>query len=137
MLFLDITFVISFLLFMFMRDYIQADTIVEKGMKMILTNICHTANALSAIYLIYLFANREAVLHFLNDKPILIRLSGYCYGVYIYQQFMLKILYDHTHLPFAVSAYWLPWIATVITIILSLLLCHYSLKTRLGKFLIG
>lgn len=133
-----ILFAISFLLFMVMRNFIQVgDSLVEKASMMILKNICHTTNALSAIYLIYSFANRESVLRFLSDKPILITLSGYCYGVYIYQQFILQLLYYHTQLPFVVSAYWLPWIATIITVSLSLLLCHFSLKTRIGRFLIG
>ena len=114
-----------------------ADTLIEKVIRVILTNSCHTANALSAIYLIYSFANHASVLRYLGTKPILVTLSGYCYGVYIYQQFILKILYYHTQLPFSVSVYVLPWIATAITIMLSLLLCHYSLKTRLGRFLIG
>ena len=131
-------FAISFLLFMAMRTYVQVgDSIMEKASMLILKNICHTTNALSAIYLIYSFANKQSVLHFLSNKPILITLSGYCYGVYIYQQFILKILYYQTQLPFVVNAYWLPWIATVATIVLSLLLCHFTLKTKIGRFLIG
>lgn len=131
-------FAISFLLFMAIRTYVQVgDSIMEKASILILKNICHTTNALSAIYLIYSLANAESVLRFLSDKPILITLSGYCYGVYIYQQFILKILYYQTQLPFVVNAYWLPWIATVVTIVLSLLLCHFTLKTKIGRFLIG
>ena len=131
-------FAISFLLFMAIRTYIQVgDSMVEKATMMILKNICHTTNALSAIYLIYSFANKQSVLHFLSNKPLLITLSSYCYGVYIYQQFILKILYYQTQLPFVVNAYWLPWIATVATIVLSLLLCHFTLTTKIGRFLIG
>lgn len=134
-----IIFIISFLIIMTIRYYNiqEVNTIVEKVSIMVLKNICHTANALSAIFLIYSFANRDVVLRFLNGKSILVTLSGYCYGVYIYQQFILKILYYNTRLPLLVSANWLPWIATAVTVMLSLLLCHYSLKTRLGRFLIG
>lgn len=134
-----IIFIVSFLLIMSMRyHYIrEVNSYIEKVSMMVINNICHTVNALSAIYLIYTFANRESVLRFLSGKSILITFSGYCYGVYIYQQFILKYLYYHTQLPLVVSVYWLPWIATAITVILSLLLCHYSLKTRLGRFLIG
>ena len=131
-------FAISFLLFMAIRTYVQVgDSIMEKASMQILKNICHTTNALSAIYLIYSFANKQSVLHFLSNKPILITLSGYCYGVYIYQQFILKILYYQTQLPFVVNVYWLPWIATVATLVLSLLLCNFTLKTKIGRFLIG
>lgn len=136
-LFATIVFSASFLFFMIIQDNIQAQTMVEKVMRMVLINSFHTANALSAIYLIYSFANAESVLRFLRDNPILITLSGYCYGVYIYQQFILKILYYQTQLPFVVNAYWLPWIATLATIVLSLLLCHFTLKTKIGRFLIG
>lgn len=131
-------FVVSFLLFMTIKTYIQpCDSFLEKTAKMVLTNSSHTINAWSAIYLLYVFANSEMALDYLAKKPIFVTLSGYCYGVYIYQQFILKILYYHTQLPFTVNVYWLPWIATVITTVISLLLCHYSLKTRIGRFLIG
>ena len=131
-------FAISFLLFMAIRTYVQVgDSLVDKASMLILKHLCQTTNALSAIYLIYSFANAESVLSFLSDKPILITLSGYCYGVYIYQEFILKILYYQTQLPFVVNAYWLPWIATIATIVLSLLLCHFTLKTKIGRFLIG
>ena len=133
-----VVFFASFLLYMVMRNNVQeGNSFMEKVLIIISTNMCHTSNALSAIYLIYIYANRESVLRFLSGKQILITLSGYCYGVYIYQQFILKLLYYRTQLPFVVNVYWLPWIAAGITIVLSLLLCHYSLKTRLGKFLIG
>lgn len=131
-------FAISFPLFMAIRTYVQVgDSLVDKASMLILKHLCQTTNALSAIYLIYSFANAESVLSFLSDKPILITLSGYCYGVYIYQEFILKILYYQTQLPFVVNAYWLPWIATIATIVLSLLLCHFTLKTKIGRFLIG
>ena len=131
-------FAISFPLFMAIRTYVQVgDSLVDKASMLILKHLCQTTNALSAIYLIYSFANAESVLRFLSDKPILITLSGYCYGVYIYQQFILNIIYYQTQLPFIVNAYWLPWIATLATIVLSLLLCHFTLKTKIGRFLIG
>lgn len=131
-------FIVSFLFFMTIRTYMQScNSFVEKATRMVLTNICHTTNALSAIYLIYVLANRKSVLAYLSNKPILITLSGYCYGVYIYQQFILNILYYNTQLPLFVSSYWLPWISTAITVALSLILCHYTLKTKLGRFLIG
>ena len=131
-------FVLSFLLFMEIQANMQdCDAFAYEKVRNLVRNICHTINALSAIYLIYILANRKELLGYLYNKHILITISGYCYGVYIYHQFILLLLYRHTQLPFAVNAYWLPWIASVITITLSLLLCYFSLKTRLGRFLIG
>ena len=133
-----ITFAVSFSLFRVVNTYLYgAETFVEKAIGMVMLNLFHTTNALSAIYIMYSFANKKSVLSHLANKPILVTLSGYCYGVYIYQQFILMLLYYYTQLPFVVSAYWLPWIATTITLIVSLGLCHITLKTKLGRFLIG
>ena len=63
--------------------------------------------------------------------------SAICYGVYIYQQFILQILYYKTSLPVWVGAYWLPWVGCVVTFIVSILLTKFTLKTRFGRFLIG
>ena len=63
--------------------------------------------------------------------------SAICYGVYIYQQFILQVLYYKTSLPVLVGAYWLPWVGCVITFIVSILLTKLTLKTRFGRFLIG
>ena len=75
----------------------------------------------------------EKVINYLKSKPVLITLSGYCYGVYIYQQFILQILYYKTSLPLQVNIYWLPWIASFITLVLSVLLCHLTLKFKWGR----
>ncbi len=122
--------------YVLVRDY-AAVSFAEKAARYILSGLLHTTNALAAIFVIYNAANAKKAAAYLQDKPLLITLSGYCYGVYIYQQFVLKLLYYHTPLPPVLGRYWLPWVATAITVAASLLLCHYSLKTRLGRFLIG
>lgn len=59
------------------------------------------------------------------------------YGVHIYQQFTLQILYYKTSLSQFVGLYWLPWIACVITFILVVIFSCLTLRTRLGRFLMG
>lgn len=131
-------FLISFQSYLYIRATISLyNTLTSKVLVYILSNICRTASALSAIFLIYGFTNSKRMCAVLEKNPRLIVISGYCYGVYIYQQFILKLLYGYTQLPFIVDPYWLPWIATAVTVVLSLLLCYYSLKTRFGRFLIG
>lgn len=82
-----------------------------------------------------------ATLLFLRNRsslgPAFIILSTYCYGVYIFHQFLLKALYYHTSLPAIVSIDLLPWVCIIITVILSLVLVFVTLKTRIGRFLIG
>jgi len=67
----------------------------------------------------------------------LIKLSTYCYGVYICQQFILQVMYYKTDAPELLGPYFLPWAGIVITLIVSLALTHYMLKTNVGRFLIG
>lgn len=102
-----------------------------------LVELTHLLCAVCMIIFLYSLANRPRVQQWLHRHPILITLSGYCYGVYIYQQFILIYLYYHT--PFAtwVSSEAFPWIGFLFTVTLSLILCHLTQKTRLGRYLIG
>lgn len=60
-----------------------------------------------------------------------------CFGVYIFQQFILQILYYKTSMPILFGAYWLPFLGFVITLFLSVLLTFYFRKNKIGKLLIG
>ncbi len=67
----------------------------------------------------------------------IINVGGLCMGVYLFQQFILKLLYFHTTLPSLVSPLWLPWAGFSIALAGSLLLSIILHKTRIGRFLIG
>lgn len=131
-------FVTSFIAFMLVRECWQmSNSFTEKIVHHVVIGSLHTLSALTAIFCLYGIANKEKVINYLKSKPILIILSGYCYGVYIYQQFILQILYYKTSLPLQINIYWLPWVAAFITLVLSILLCHLTLKFKWGRFLIG
>lgn len=97
----------------------------------------HFVSAVSMIVALYGIANKSIIQNFLSKHQSFITISGYCYGVYIFQQFILKYLYYKTSLPMIMDEATLPWIALIITLFLSLALCHLTLKTKLGRFLIG
>ena len=67
----------------------------------------------------------------------LINIGNLCMGVYIFQQFILAGLYDHTALPTLLGPYWLPWIGFIITLSGSLLISFVLRLTKVGRFLIG
>ena len=67
----------------------------------------------------------------------LINLSACCFGIYLFQQFILKWIYYNTPAAQHISIAYLPWIAFLLTLIMSYLLTKACLKTRLGRFLIG
>ncbi len=70
-------------------------------------------------------------------KPWVIAASGDCYGVYVFHQFILVWLYFFTPLVSSCPNAVVPWVGFIVTLSFSLLLTKLSLKTRLGRFLIG
>lgn len=63
----------------------------------------------------------------------IIELNTTCFGIYLFQQFILQILYYKTSLPTIVGPYWLPWIGLAITLVTSYILTKLSLKTNIGR----
>lgn len=63
----------------------------------------------------------------------LIKCGTLCFGVYLFQQFILQLLYYRTNIPIEVGAMWLPWIGTIIALILSILLTLLVRKTSVGR----
>lgn len=73
-----------------------------------------------------------------HDVNLWMERVGYLsFGVYLFQQFILKGLYDHTQLPFLLGCYWLPWISFIIALFGSLVLPWLLRKTEIGRKLIG
>lgn len=70
-------------------------------------------------------------------KPFTVKLASCCFGIYLFQQFLLKGLYYKTGFAAAVGPYWLPWLGFIIAAPLSYLLTVLLLKTKTGKYLIG
>ena len=71
------------------------------------------------------------------DLTDLLRYSQYSFGVYIFHEFILKLLYYKSPVPQIVGSYYLGWIGLIITIPISFFLSWLFLKTRLGRRLIG
>lgn len=92
--------------------------------------------AFCGVLTIFLLIN-YVLLHIETFSETMIKASGLCFGIYIYQQFILKYLYYYTELPNQLSPYLLPWIGFIVALFLSFLLSYATHKTKLGKFLIG
>lgn len=69
-------------------------------------------------------------------KPWIIEVGAYCFGVYLFQQFILMGVYYYTNIPTIVGSNWLPWVGTAIALFGSLLLSWLFRKTKLGRALI-
>ena len=86
---------------------------------------------------IYILINLLLKKNILNVTPVMIKFSAYCFGVYIFQQFILKYIVYNSSLISVFGSYWLPWVAFVVTLLLSVALSWGLLRTKVGRFLIG
>lgn len=67
----------------------------------------------------------------------MVRMSGMCFGIYLYQQFILIFLSYRTDIVEQTGILAAPWLCFVITLILSTLLSYLTIQTRIGRALIG
>ena len=105
------------------------------GWMMMADKVCLLIYAVSGLMAFYFTSIYYTQRHTLKKSTI--QLSSYCFGIYVFQQFILQILYYKTQLPVLVGPFWLPWIGFVITIIVSIFLSILMYKTKYGKRLLG
>lgn len=113
--------------------YTESSSLIVKGVALVCKNYLRLLCAVSGVAFVYSLVN-----YLIEGKKIviprwLVELNGLCFGIYLFQQFILQILYYKTTLPSLVGPYWLPWVGLVITLILSYLLTKLSLKTKIGR----
>lgn len=121
-----------------MRDVLVTNDAHSKLLKLfILTgnNACQLIYASVGLMAFYCTAVYYTQHHQL--KPFTIKLAACCFGIYLFQQFVLQLLYYKTAFPTLVGPYWLPWCGFVIAGVVSYFLSRLFLKTKSGKFLIG
>lgn len=74
--------------------------------------------------------------HFsISDR--LVKISALCFGIYLYQQFILIYLYYHTDFVNNTGILAAPWLGFLITLFFSTVLSYLTMQTRLGRALIG
>jgi len=66
-----------------------------------------------------------------------IRSSDYCYGVYVFHQFILVYLYHYTPIVSKINSHIIPWLGLTIALLASWCLTNLFLRTRFGRYLIG
>lgn len=84
---------------------------------------------------LYIIALKCTQKHTLSSNAM--NVSVLCFGVYLFQQFLLVGLYRHTNLSSIVGFYWLPWVGFGVSMIGSLLLTYLMRLSKIGRYLIG
>ena len=109
---------------------------IDKGIVSLLRTVCKLATGISGVTALYVTVNyflkrKGALSHYIVD------FSAYCFGIYIFQQFILKYLYYYTELPHVVPPAILPWIGFAAALTGSYLLTYLMRRTSTGRNLIG
>ena len=112
-------------------------SVLQKGMIYSLIGIVKLMMSCCGIIALYLtvcsFTSKEGF----RPKQWVIGASDVCYGVYVYHQFIVIALYFYTSFVQTVHPLIVPWVGFAIASGVSLLLTYFTLKTKLGRFLIG
>ena len=96
--------------------------------------------ALGGVLLIYSLSRMCSVLlaeFIANHKTTILYINSLCMGIYIYQEFILKLIYYKTEFVSYIPSMLLPWIAFMVTLLLSALLTALTIKSNYLKYLIG
>lgn len=100
-------------------------------------HLCQLTYSTIGVFLFYISVNYMIRQNLIKVSPLIVKLSSYCFGVYIFQEFIIKIFYYKLYAIETLNPYVFPLASVIISLILSVLFTHLSLKTKIGKLLIG
>ncbi len=133
-----LAFIVSFVLLRPFVDWLENVTVIDTFQKVIIAigkNVCQLVFASIGVIAFYCTSYYYVQKHPLSRATIIV--SACCFGIYIFQQFILLGAYYYTGLPTVVGPYWLPWCGFIIAGIISFVLTTILLKTQIGRVLIG
>lgn len=140
LLLLVVTFLVLFPFLTILREraiiILQDSSILMKIVYSILANLCKFIYSSVGLTMLLVIVGTALKTTPQQLPGWVIKLGGYCMGVYIFQQFFLKYLYYHTSLPAILGPWLLPWCGFVITLVVSLLITLLFKQTRLGRQII-
>lgn len=133
-----VIFIVVFAVFRPLRDIFSVDSTCSNAHKALMVIFYHVGQliyasvGLAAFYMTAVYFTQHYHLSETTKK-----ISACCFGIYLFQQFVLQLLYYKTSFPLLVGPYWLPWCGFVIAVVVSYILSSLLLKTKIGRFLIG
>ena len=131
-------FVVVFVICRPLRDILVPNDSCSTIMKLLFVvgnHTCQLLYAWSGLIAFYGTAVYYTQQHQLSDATK--KVAACCFGIYLFQQFVLQLLYYKTSLPLWVGPYWMPWCGFIIAVASSFVLSDLFLRTKTGKFLIG
>lgn len=116
---------------------LSPETIMQKGLVFVTKRMIDLLMSCFGIMALYLTVCKTTTKEGYHPKQWVINASDNCYGVYVYHQFILVFLYFYTPLVSVCHPLLVPWIGLVVAFFVSLLLTKVTLKTKVGRLLIG
>ena len=115
------------------------NVVLLKYLLSVIHHIIHLLACVLAIVTMLIFSNLVAPrikLKYLSFS-FLITIGNMSMGIYIFQQFVLQIMYYHTSFHQYVNPYLLPWIGLIAAFVISAIMTNLLNRTRWGAFLLG
>lgn len=138
---ISVVFIVSYISLSYGKQTLseyEMTTICGKLLRVLGMKLCTIIYSSTGLIMLFTISN-----YVLKNKdewqcPLwLVSINSICFGVYIYQQFILKFIYYSTPLPQWMGTYLLPWIGCIITVITSIVLAKLTIQTKVGRMLIG
>lgn len=138
---LTFLFIILFVLGIYVREFLINNQISNvnsliKAVLYLTSKYVRIVYCIAGILWIYALVNYLLKTKNINIPQWIINLSPVCFGVYLFQQFILQYLYYKTNIPSLVGSYWLPWVGLIVTTIGSYFLACLLRMTKIGRKLI-
>lgn len=115
-----VIFVLLFVVFRPLKETLtigNGGSIISKVLTLSGRNICQLIYASVGTLTFYItavwYTQRKQL------KPFTIKLASCCFGIYLFQQFVLQLLYYKTFFPTLIGPYWLPWCGFAIALVIS------------------
>lgn len=135
-----------FIFFFILKGYLSdkftlqlfGNNLLDKALRLSLMSVIRLSCASFGIYILYSISKMIVSSSQMSTRggwEIMITLSENCFGVYLFQQFVLKLIYN-SHIPQVINPVCLPWISFAIALIISLLLTVCIRNTTIGKSLL-
>lgn len=112
-------------------------SLMQRGVVILIIGTLKLLMSCCGIMALYLFVCQTTTKKNYKPKSWLISASNDCYGVYVYHQFILIAMYFYSPLVQRVNPLIVPWIGIVVAFFISLLMTKLTLKTKVGRLLIG
>lgn len=133
-------FVAAYVLIRYVLQYprpVEDPSMVGKAMELSLNNLFQLIYSTIGTLVFYItcFA-AGGTTEMIDKNKRLVVLGTYCFGIYIFQQFIIKGLYYRTPVPECVGPYLLPWVGVLTALVISILLTYAIRQTKVGRGLL-